>query len=134
MLLDSGVYVCARPYKQYDQWFICEDQWCISFSTTQSSMLYRQSAFGSYLRPNTHFVYVKNGRENLMKRCFKFLRKIEAKKLNKGANIQEQHEFNVSLQNKAYFHHMIVERKRRVKLKHHFSLLHSLLPYNSRVL
>jgi hypothetical protein len=98
-------------------------------------MLYIQSAFGSYLRPNTHSVYVKNGRENLIKRCFKFLRKIEAEKLNQAANIQEQHEFDVSLHNKAAFHHMIAERNRiRVKLKHHFSLLHSLLPYNSKVL
>jgi len=101
-------------------------------SAPQSSMLYRQSAFDSYLRPNTHSVYVKNGRENLMKRCFKFLRKIEAQKLNQAANIQEQHEFDVSLQNKAAFHHMIAERNRRGKLKHHFSLLHSLLPYNSK--
>ena len=82
---------------------------------------------------------LKSGRHNLMKRSFKFLRKIdekrrEAQRLSQAANTEEQLAFNASLQNKAAFHHMIAERNRKIKLKQHFSLLHSLLPHNSKVL
>lgn len=104
-------------------------------SVPESSMLYRQSAFGPYIR-SAHCHYVKNGRQNLMKRCFKFLRKVNEKRTEAQrfqiANIEEQHEFHASLQNKAAFHHMLAERNRRTKLKQHFSLLHSLLPHNSK--
>ena len=107
-------------------------------SVPHSSMLYRQSAFRPYFR-STPSLYVKSGRHNLMKRSFKFLRKIdekrrEAQRLSQAANTEEQLAFNASLQNKAAFHHMIAERNRRIKLKQHFSLLHSLLPHNSKVL
>lgn len=107
-------------------------------SVPQSSTLHRQSAFGSYFRP-AHSLHVKTGtgRENTMKRCVKFLRKVDDKRrelqrLSQAANIQEEHEFNAPLQNKAAFNHMIAERNRRVKMGHHFSLLHSLLPHESK--
>jgi hypothetical protein len=109
-------------------------------SAPQNSTLYRQSAFGAYFRPYTYSLYVKHGRENLTKRCFEFLRKTrkinekrrEVQRLSQAAYIEGQHEFNASLQNKAAFHHMIAERNRRVHLKQQFSLLHSLLPHNSK--
>jgi len=102
----------------------------------ESTTLYRQTAFGSYLRP-AHSLYVKTGRENLMKRCFKFLRKIdekrrESQRLSEAANIQGQQEFNGLRHNKGAIDHLIAERNRRLKINQHFSLLHSLLPHNSK--
>jgi hypothetical protein len=100
-------------------------------SMPQSTLtLYRQSAFVSYLRP-AHSLCVNTGRQDLLKRSFNFLREIYEKR-REAANIPEAHEFDVSLQNKAAFHHMLAERNRRIKLKQHFSLLHSLLPNNSK--
>lgn len=100
------------------------------------SIQYRPTAFVSYLRP-AHSLCVNTGKQDLMKRSFNFLRNVyekkrEAQRLSQCSDIQETHKFDVSVQNKAAFHHMLAERNRRVKLKQHFSLLQSLLPRNSK--
>lgn len=106
----------------------------------QNTTLYRQTAFNSYITRPDHSLSVQTDTQNVMKRCFNFLRKIHEQRMefqrltSHGVNISEQHELNAPVQNKAAFNHMIAERNRRVKIKHHFSLLHSLLPRGSKVL
>eukprot|EP01018_Ginkgo_biloba_P031718 Gb_09710 [translate_table: standard] len=115
----------------------------ITCSTAQNRV-YRHSAFVKYIGtangvPAANFAPIKKNLNNMLKRCFKFLRTIDHEKRSErqgsslmavNCNIDEPPKPN--FQDKAAFHHMIAERNRRVKLKQHFSSLRSLLPNNTK--
>ncbi|GLJ23391.1 hypothetical protein SUGI_0442560 [Cryptomeria japonica] len=102
------------------------------------------SAFSAYIKSKSNAsVDSSTSCENMHKRCFRFLRKIdEDRKVEiqrsrrsaaavAGKNNQELKKKKKN-QTKSTFKHMIAERNRRVKLNEHFENLYSLLPRNCK--
>ncbi|GLJ23394.1 hypothetical protein SUGI_0442590 [Cryptomeria japonica] len=104
----------------------------------------QHSAFSAYIKPQSKAATDSSAScENMHKRCFRFLRKIDedikveiqrsrrsapavARKNNQKLKVKKKD------QSKSAFKHMIAERNRRVKLKEHFENLYKLLPRNCK--
>ncbi|GLJ23392.1 hypothetical protein SUGI_0442570 [Cryptomeria japonica] len=105
----------------------------------------QHSAFSAYIKPQSKAASDSSAScENLHKRCFRFLRKIdedrkvEVKRSSRSAsavarNNNQKLKAKKKDQSKSAFKHMIAERNRRVKLKEHFENLYDLLPRNCKV-
>ncbi|GLJ23395.1 hypothetical protein SUGI_0442600 [Cryptomeria japonica] len=104
----------------------------------------QHSAFSAYIKPQANAAADSSAScENLHKRCFRFLRKIdqdrkvEVQRSRRSAsavarNNNQRLKAKKKDQSKSAFKHMIAERNRRVKLKEHFENLYKLLPRNCK--
>ncbi|GLJ23397.1 hypothetical protein SUGI_0442670 [Cryptomeria japonica] len=104
----------------------------------------QHSAFSAYIKPQSNAAADSSAsRENLQKKCFRFLRKVDedrkveierSRKLAPAVaqNNKKESKEKKKDQAKSAFYHMIAERNRRVKLNEHFQNIYSLLPRNCK--